>query len=464
MASLLPWQSGPVAAAAKALSSGRSFLDASDTGTGKTFVAAFAAKEIGARVGVICPLSVIEPWKAAVASVGVEPIFIRNIESLKGKSGRPWLRRLGKRWVWDIPDDVVLIFDEVHRFAGQGTQNAAILASAPRPTLMLSRTVAESPLGLRAVGHQLGLTTWSDWWRWCLKNGCVPGEWGGLLFTGGLEPFDFSLLSPEGQLEVRKPFLDRLHRQVFRNGCGVRVRVSELGDAFPDNLVEAVEVPVRNLRVIDKAYHDAVEAKSREDGVIPITQLLYARQQAEAMKVACMAEMALDAIAEGMTVALFVNFSAPFDMLVGLLTKALGDGSVAVIRGGQTAEEREFERQLVQTDKARAAVVMTSAGGVGLSLQDVTGRHPRLGLHSPGLSARDLVQALGRLPRVGAKSKVVQKIVFAAGTVESLICRQVQAKAGAIDTLNDGDLLPPVTRGKSKATTPAHAPEELALV
>lgn len=438
-ASLLPWQISPVETLKRTLSSGRSVLDASDTGTGKTFVALFAAKEAGKRVAVLCPKSVIPAWGEAAAAVGVETLFVRNVESIKADKPERFLRKFGKQWQWKLPSDVELIVDEVHRFAGSSTDNGKILNAAPRPVAMLSRTAANSPIGLRAIGSQLGLTTWSQWWDWCRSYGCVAGTYGGIVFTGGVPEHKWARMGEIERGVWTAPYLDRLHRQIFHSGLGVRVKVEdirrEFPGMFPDNLIETVAVPIERQRALDEAYAEELRTLEREaESILPA--ITRSRQLAEYLKIPAMVEMAKDAVDQGMSVALFVNFRETLTQLIG----ALRDYVCVAIHGDQTAEEREAARQLFQDDRARVAAVMSQAGGIGLSLHDLHGVHPRLGLHSPGWSAVNLIQSLGRLPRAGAKTSVVQRILFAAGTVEERIRHRVQGKANAIDTLVDGDL------------------------
>jgi hypothetical protein len=47
---------------------------------------------------------------------------------------------------------------------------------------------------------------------------------------------------------------------------------------------------------------------------------------------------------------------------------------------------------------------------------------------------------VGRIHRANAKSKSIQRIVFAAGTVEEQACEAVRAKLSNMALLNDGDL------------------------
>jgi hypothetical protein len=87
-------------------------------------------------------------------------------------------------------------------------------------------------------------------------------------------------------------------------------------------------------------------------------------------------------------------------------------------------------------------VVQSSAGGVGISLHDTHGRHPRHSLISPPESARDLIQVLGRNRRVGQKSPAFRSVITLAGSIESRVSAAVARKADQIETINDGDLDP----------------------
>jgi hypothetical protein len=78
-----------------------------------------------------------------------------------------------------------------------------------------------------------------------------------------------------------------------------------------------------------------------------------------------------------------------------------------------------------------------------INLHDVTGRHPRLALVCPTWRATSLRQALGRVHRAGAKSKAVQKLLYAAGTIEEAIAKRVMGKLDQIDQINDADLAEP---------------------
>jgi hypothetical protein len=94
------------------------------------------------------------------------------------------------------------------------------------------------------------------------------------------------------------------------------------------------------------------------------------------------------------------------------------------------------------SDKSRVIVANIKAGGIGISLHDTHGNHPRTSIILPTNDAVVMKQAFGRIHRAGGMSKSRQIVVFAAGTIEEEICVCVRGKMNHIDSLNDGDLCP----------------------
>ena len=113
---------------------------------------------------------------------------------------------------------------------------------------------------------------------------------------------------------------------------------------------------------------------------------------------------------------------------------------IVTIRGGQSAKARQAAIDAFQNDTARIIVCNIAAGGVGVSLHDLNGKHARESFISPNYNAIQIHQSLGRIYRAGAASDAVQKVVFAAGTIEEVACERVQAKLHNLALLNDGDL------------------------
>jgi len=76
----------------------------------------------------------------------------------------------------------------------------------------------------------------------------------------------------------------------------------------------------------------------------------------------------------------------------------------------------------------------------GIDLHDINGKYPRVTFISPMDSAQVLIQCLGRVHRIKAKSKSVQKIVYVEGTIEEDVADNVRSKVTNIKALNDKDL------------------------
>lgn len=430
---LLPYQVPSHAVLVTALRKYPAALDASQTGVGKTYVALAACKTLGLRPAILCPKSVIPAWERVAADAGLQPYFVLNYEQIKTLK-YPWLTSevsfaRGKKAIlkWNLKPDTLLIFDEAHRCKGVDTINAkmAIAALGARvKTLLLSATIASSPLDMNALGVLMGLHQGWNFWKWCRQNGCINSKWGGLMYVGGAKR------------------LEPIHHRLFPER-GTRIRIHDLGDAFPETLISADAYEIDNKKLC-KIYAEMETAlarlQTRIDGGksedTPLTIMLRARQQAELLKVPTLVELAEDAMEEGNSVAIFVNFT---DTLMALEEKLVKFKPVKVY-GNQTAAERQAAIDAFQADRVRLILCNSAAGGVGISLHDLHGRFPRMSLLSPAYSAINLVQCLGRIHRAGGRSKSVQRIVFAAGCVEEEACKAVKKKIECINMLTDGDM------------------------
>jgi len=416
-------------------------VDASDTGTGKTYTTLAAAIVLNRPVFVVCPKAVIPSWKKVDRHFGRKVrVEACNYELLRrGQQPALALHNPGKdeKFEWKLPKDTIIVFDECHRLKDYRTYNCKMgLAAVAQGyhVLGLSATAADNPLQMKFVGRLCRLFQEKDFWPWTQENGCAKGRWG-FEFVGG------------------NKVLQRLHEEIFPLH-GSRIRIADLGDAFPETLISAECYDLNgDTERLNGVYDEMdaeiarIEAKEQADSekqaCILVAQLR-ARQRAEILKVPATAAMARDLEEEGMSVAIFCNYDDTVNALMAKL------GTDCVIRGGQTAAVREENIQRFQAlRRARAAI------------------------HFPTPSAQDAKQALGRVARapdenapevdssikpspfiicniraggVGISlhdlngSKSIQRIFFAAGTIEEIVCRQVQDKVNRIDLLNDGDL------------------------
>jgi superfamily II DNA or RNA helicase len=146
-------------------------------------------------------------------------------------------------------------------------------------------------------------------------------------------------------------------------------------------------------------------------------------------------ELAEQELEAGNSIVLFMAFKATIEELCTRLKIK------ARIIGGQSRMERDSAIDSFQTDKERMLAANVDAGGVSVSLHDLRGQFPRVGLVSPVFSSIKMRQVFGRLPRAGGKSPARYRVVLAAGTCEEKIHKALSSKLDRIDLLNDGDLM-----------------------
>ncbi len=423
---LLPFQIASVRRLVKSLTTYNGALDASDTGTGKTYTALAAAYILDRPVYVVCPKAVRPSWKRAAVHFNSMIIFVCNYELLRrGEQAAVRIVGEGKNedFQWHLDPTTIIIFDECHRLKDYKTWNCALGLSAIRQGYMvlgLSATAADNPLQMKFSGFLTKLFPEKRFWAWAQASGCKKSRWG-MSFEGGSEA------------------LNAIHRSIFPLH-GTRIRIADLGDAFPETQITAECYDTNgNESKINAVYDEMkdeiarLEAKSIKDTACILVAMLRARQRSEILKVPAIAAMAQDAVEEGMSVAIFVNFDDSADALVAKLK------TNCVIRGGQSDKAREENIQAFQDDKQPIIICNIKAGGVGVSLHGSPGKRMRLAIICPTWSGQDLKQALGRVWRAGGV-KSLQRIFFAAKTIEERICDQVREKIGRIDLLNDGDL------------------------
>lgn len=412
----------------------RSAIDASDPGSGKTYVASSIAAELRVPVVIITTKATVPNWSSVAAGFGVTPILVTNYEKIRlGKQAI--CRRSGNRYIWNVPENTLLIFDECQKCKGRTSLNGKLLIAARSQhlrILLCSATAASNPLEMRAIGYALGLHNISDFWSWAIRYGVRETAFG-MKFTGD------------------ESYLKSLHERIFP-AKGSRLRIADIPD-FPETSIESVVLETGKAKTIQRIYdgmrRELKQATKAEDKAAlknlaermdarkasAMTIVLRARQAIELHKVPAMVELAKDGIEEGMGVVLLVNFTETIKALSEQLD------CPHIIQGNQTPEERQRIIEQFQRNEIPLVIANIQAGGVGVSLHDPSGQRPRLSIISPTFSAQDLRQALGRVHRSGGAASI-QKICFAAGTCEETTARTCATKLANIDLLNDGDMQP----------------------
>lgn len=440
MKSLYPVQENHVARLLAVMLRHGTVLDSSATGCGKTVCAAEIARRVGKPVLVVCPKAVIPSWKRELEERSVKNYAVINYEKLR--TGRTPFGKWGPRkvWQWAIQPGTLIIFDEVHKCSGLFTQNSKILIeSRDFSTLMLSATVASSPVQLRAVGFLLGLHALHDFNKWCRTYGCELNPWNKLVFRGNqghLDALAYELADRASRMTVADLKDHFAETQIITEPLDFGDDIAKIYDEMEAELAALAE------RAADDKKNAAAEA---------LVAQLRARQKAELLKVPVIAEMLEDYIAEGKSIAVFCNFAQTIDALMQKVT-----ATTVIIDGRQTAVERESAIQAFQQDKARIVLANVAAGGVGVSLHDITGKHPRVAIISPDWNEKSIIQAIGRVHRAGGKTPSQQRILFAANTIEVKVERAVREKIKHLETLNEKSAC--ALQGTSYKSSPSPTP------
>ncbi len=436
---LRPWQVEAVSKLVMAINKNGCAIDGSDVGVGKTYTACGVVRELGMKILVVCPLSVITPWKLVITEhfkMKDSLVGVINYDQIRiGKTESPFAsfvenrKTHKKKFIWKIPKDTLIVWDESQKLKNWKTKTTKTCIEALKQNykmLFCSATNATNPLELRAVGTCLKLFKGAtQYYQWCYEHGVFKGRFG-LEFTE--------------DMKLRQKVLKKLHTDIFINR-GVRL----IRDNIPNFPESEITADCYNMDEVDvKKINDTNEGMLRElkelakkikkDKASELTAILRARQQIELIKVPLFIDMIEEGVEGGMSVVVFVNFTETLQSIAKRL-------NIHCIFDGKTPNaERQKNVEDFQSGKERVILVNVASGGAGLSLHDIHGLNPRLALISPSYSAVLMRQATGRIWRENSKSKSIQKIAFVANTVEEQVCSKVREKLKNLDLLNDGDL------------------------
>lgn len=481
---LLPHQVEPAHRLIDALSIHRAALDASSTGTGKTYVAASVIRHLDLPTLCIVPKISITSWNRVLASLGTGAC-VKNWESLRtgntpygswqypapkerlveyvceacqclASSGPCRMNHAGIHCVSPKKVDHkygrftfyngvrFLVWDEAHMAAGLDSLNSDMVIASKRqniPSLFLSATAADSPLQLRALGFSLGLHSLigsNGFYHWSKRHNVRRPVWGGLEFYG--------------TEEKKRSVMGKIHSELFPSR-GVRVRISDIPN-FPSCDIRAELYDMEESGRIADLYSEMDESISLLNTMKlsdrcaehPLTTLLRASQEIELLKVPLYLAIRAAALESGHAVAIFVCYR---QTLIELQNRT----KCETVYGGQNPSARQKNIDDFQANYTDTLVLNIAAGGISISLHDLHGK-PRLGICSLHPSSVKMKQCLGRLARAGGLSPALYRIPLVAGTIEEKVHRRLVSKLNNLDSLNDADLVSqnlPLTTGDLSA-------------
>jgi superfamily II DNA or RNA helicase len=400
----------------------KAIVDLSDTGTGKTYCALAVAKSCGMIPIIVAPKSALSVWERVLKIFHIKARFLTNYESMikcKGYSGTgervycPFIkaekvraekrlsrreRRAGKMpgmktttiFEWQNFEEVLgdrnvlLIFDEAHKCKNRSTCNSQLLRETTKTPenvkiLMLSATISQSSEDFAVFGECLGLYKHEKMRQW-FRTRNIP-----------LTKQPPCSRDPESRF---KSTLE-IHKAIFPNHA-VRMRICNLGDAFPENHIIAEPYNVGSLEAskIDNEYHEIdlaladlrMQQLSGHGEDNPLVRILRARQRIELNKVDTMIEIIQSEIDKGNFVPVFVNFQKTVDILCERF-------KTTCCFTGKNVNERDDCVKEFMSGNSKLIICNIRAGGTSISLHDTSsdGSFPRVSVISPAWSAIDTI-------------------------------------------------------------------------
>jgi len=417
--------------------------DLSETGTGKTYSACWIAKHFNSPVVVVCPKVVISNWTKVLAEFGIKAHVVINYEKLtRGNTEHLSFKNGNDNTPEDyqikFPANALVIIDECHKCKGWNSKNSDFLIALKNNNyklLMLSATSATNPLEMKSFGFATTLHNLVNYRNFITGAGAYTSRFGGFQIDIGSRRSIEAMGDIHDKLFNVYKIASRMTRKMFDK-------------IFPDNHIMAECFDMgSNTDKINKAYAlMEAELADLEESSSNYSQhhfaiMTKARRTTELLKVPTMVEMIEDWFDEGISPVVFVNFTDTVEAIEKQLAKNRKfDGKIAKIVGGQTAKGRATDIDGFQADTKRIMIANLAAGNAGVNLHDLNGNFPRASIVSPSFSAINMLQALGRIHRAEGKTKCLQKVMFAAGTIEQDACKKVQSKLNNLEALNDGDL------------------------
>lgn len=454
---LKPFQLKPTERLVKCLLAGNSKgqLIIGPTGSGKTFVMAFALKQCQQEHGkyltdienlfklhnifVLVPKNSIVQTQRVFSKVGVKSCYITNADSLRTQKGGElyvdWVSEyrqgiLTQKPVWkkDTMPDVILA-DECQFFKNPKSQRTKILISYVEQggkLILISATpfqkACEAELTITACGF-LGEHNSYAWYADQVSN-----------------------YNPTGNSPIA---IKRIKEDIEKNGClnsitGVKYPFKP---TISNWMIDANE---EGQAAIARAYDEYAEKRRKilnkpdHQGIIELWQAQRVmREKCELLRVphiineSYRQESSAD---QPKAILLASNFIPTLRAYWSYLTRQCGvpADKISFLIGGLSDSKRQTNIDNFQLGKTNYFLTTMKSGGVSLSLNhQYPSARPRLVLLPPTWSIYELLQMLGRAQRIDNLSAVTQRMTWFKGTIEEEVADRLDEKYKCIAELID---------------------------
>ena len=438
---LKDWQVPLARHQTEVLKKGRCMLSACHTGSGKTYLACQTIKDLGMPTLVVCPKVAISQWWHVIEGMGCGSCVIDVVNPERLVAGRnEWYDNESGWHVSDIignGEGKLLVVDEVHRGCSGPDSKQTLMCARwcnklhpLNKALLMSATPFETPEKMRLIGYLMGFHRFvsASWYDFLRANGCryVDIGWG----RNKRRILEFTRNKKESTA-IMANLRDRMGDRFMS------IMPNEI-PGFPEETREVVRIDLskRDHDALVRAYEEMperIQHLSKDDMV----KMLRLRQQAEFCKAEAVAQEVIEAVKSGCSVFRMVNFTDARTRFENCLRDA--KVPFANIYGGQKESERQRGIDEFQANQVHVMIGMAAACSVALSLHDERHERPRVSWISPGYSASEFSQGLGRIRRVGG-TPVTQFIDIAADSIEEKVGVAIERKMSNLAALTDRDL------------------------
>lgn len=446
-----------------------SHIDASGTGSGKTYKACMVAKQLNASVIVFCQKNVFKSWFDHCMSLGVKLLGISNYEiMINGK----WydLHENPDYTILQKPKNATYIpyltFDEEGlaqwNFANMMETNFLVIFDEAQSIRNPSNRRFDIAAGLRdyfLVSNELRnnqdiMSELQYPYVYTLYLTATPVEstkgtdWASFFYLCGYidQPTTKALRKLLGNTSA-----EDVHNFIYQSAMLSKIYIDIPG--YTDD-IKVIKHPLsyEDAERINAAYGLTELERSNLPKIAEMTKDM---KVVEMMKCRIFAEYAKEAINAGNYVIVFLNYVSSVYRLTNYLLEDFTIDDIAYIFRGDKKnipnndiiknDKRTYDEETRRFNSGEAKIIICTyaAGSTGISLHDTQGGRPRYTILSPTVSYRILKQALGRAYRVGLKSNVKQRIIFTSNSnyssLEDRLAQLMNDKIQYISMSVDGE-------------------------
>jgi superfamily II DNA or RNA helicase len=423
-------------------------IDASETGTGKTYVSVHVCAKLNLIPFVICPKSVKNTWYTILTEAGYKKseYYITNYEKLRTEKKFINYDEETKQYSWNFTEQFqnykhfLFIYDEAHRCKSIDSINSQILSALSEQDvkiLLLSATLTDRveyfiPFGKVLLFYK----SYAEGLVWLSEHNNSPVVLNKKIFNeygSRMKISDTENIFKNNKIICNNLYIEK-HHEIERKYNKIYQLMQESKnkkqEKFNVNKETTKPIDLTNINFNEEVDDTPVE----QEKTSYLKNIMALRQDIELLKVNSICELTKKYIAQNKSIVIFVNFT---NTIQELKTKLKTN---CVVWGLQKIEERNKAIDDFCSDVSRIIICNIKAGSEGLSLHDTKGVYPRVSLICPTWSAQDLLQALGRIHRATGQSDCIQEILYCKNTVEESMSAVIQQKINNIKLFNDGKI------------------------